>query len=163
MTWESLRIALRGLKATGQRGFEGFVAEALTEITGWRFRLLKPGPQGGLDGRADASASGLTVGFEAKHYDAKTALSLGALKTKVEEAAGSAHDLELWVLATTRAIDAGDARQLIAHGHERGIEVLVLDWGDPVAVPPALALMCAMAPTVFARWFPGSTDALRTL
>jgi len=161
--WNSLRTALRGLKATGQRGFEGFVAEALTEITGQRFRLLKPGPQGGLDGMADASSSGLTVGFEAKHYDAKTSLSLGALKTKVEEAAGSIHDLELWVLATTRAVDAGDARQLIAHGHERGIEVLVLDWGDPVAVPPALALMCAMAPTVFARWFPGSTDALRTL
>jgi hypothetical protein len=163
VTWEPLRTVLRDLRATGVRGFEGFVAEALTEITGQPFRLLKPGPQGGLDGMADEGSSGLVVGFEAKHYGTRTVLSLGALKAKVGEAAESVHDLDLWVLATTRAVDAGDMRQLVAHGHQRGIEVLVLDWGDPVAIPPALALMCAMAPTVFAKWFPGATDALRAL
>ena len=37
------------LEPTGPNGFEGFVRDLLQEVLGTRFRLMKSGPQGGID------------------------------------------------------------------------------------------------------------------
>ena len=49
MAYDSLHDALMNLPAAGPTGFEGLVRDVLTEVSGSAFRLMKSGPQGGVD------------------------------------------------------------------------------------------------------------------
>jgi hypothetical protein len=146
VSFDNLHQALMDLPHTGGAGFEGFVRDALSELTGQEFRLMKSGPQGGVDSIGDPNGSGLVVGMEGKHYGAKTHLGLDELKSKLRDAAEEFSALDLWVLAASRSIDGGDTKALTAIGEGLGIDVLVLDWNETSAVSPSLAILCAAAP-----------------
>lgn len=146
MPFTNLHSALMALPHTGPRGFEGLVRDALAEISGQGFRLMKSGPQGGVDSIGERSGSGLVIGMEGKHYGASTALPLDALKSKLRDAASSFPVMDLWLLATTRSIDGGDATALEREGDALGVATLILDWSEFSAVPPGLAILCAAAP-----------------
>lgn len=133
------------LPHTGAAGFEGLVRDALAELTGQGFRLMKSGPQGGVDMIGDPSGSGLVLGMEGKHYRAETRLPLDGLKSKLRDAADTFRSMDVWLLATTRAIDGGDADDLRKLGADLGVEVTIMDWGVGGAVPPRLATLCAAA------------------
>lgn len=137
---------MRDLNATKADGFEGLVRDMFTEVTGMGFRLMKNGPQGGVDAIGDTLANSLEVGIEGKHYAPATSLPLDQLKSKIRDAADSFPTLDLWVLAATRPISGGDVRELEAVGASAGIDVLVLDWDPAATEPPLLAVLCAMSP-----------------
>lgn len=145
MTFPNLAAAIRGLSHTGPRGFEGLVRELFAETTGQGFRLMKSGPQGGVDVIGDLTGSGLVVGVEGKHYQDTTRLPLDALKSKLRDAAERFPAMDLWVLAVSRAISGGDVAELEATADSLGVGVLVLDWDDGPSLP-SLAVLCAGAP-----------------
>lgn len=151
MPFDQLHSAIIALPDTGPAGFEGFVRDALAELTGQGFRLMKSGPQGGVDSIGDPFGSGLVIGMEGKHYGAKTPLGLDALKSKLRDAAQQFPAMDLWLLATTRPIDGGDTKALTEIGNELGVDVLVLDWSDGGAIPPPLAIIAAAASAAVAH------------
>lgn len=61
---DRLFAAMRDLNATKTEGFEGLVRDMFTEVTGMGFRLMKNGPQGGVDAIGDTPANGLEVGVD---------------------------------------------------------------------------------------------------
>src|SRR3546814_20811438 len=63
-----LQRVLLALDPTGADGFEGVARDALSEITGQVFGLLKSGPQGGVGGISGPTANRLVIGFEGKRY-----------------------------------------------------------------------------------------------
>lgn len=144
---DPLFAAMRDLNATKFDGFEGLVRDMFTEVTGMGFRLMKNGPQGGVDVIGDTPVNGLDVGIEGKHYAPSTSLPLDQLKSKIRDAADTFPTLDLWVLAATRPISGGDVKELEAVGVAAGIDVLVLDWEPAATEPPLLAVLCAMSPT----------------
>jgi len=154
LAYDSLHNALMKLPAAGPAGFEGLVRDVLTEVSGSTFRLMKSGPQGGVDAVGEPVANELAIGIEGKRYGATTRLPLDALKSKLRDAAASFPALDLWVLATTRPIDGGDERALREIGADLGLDALVLDWPEGSAVPPPLAILCAAAPTSTAHHLP---------
>lgn len=133
------------LPHTGPIGFEGLIRDSLRELTGQGFRLMKSGPQGGIDSLGEPTDNGLVIGMEGKHYKARTPLGLDELMAKLRDAASTFPSMDLWVLATTRTIDGGDAQALSRVGDELGVEVLIFDWADASAVPPVLAILCGAA------------------
>lgn len=139
--------AIRDLAPTKPDGFEGLVRDLFAEVTGQGFRLMKSGPQGGVDVLGDTSGTGLVIGMEGKHYAEKTRLPLDQLKSKIRDAVDHFPEMDLWVLATTRRVSQGDVRALEAVGTRDGIDVLVLDLDPRAAEPPNLAILCAMAPS----------------
>ena len=151
------------LPDTGATGFEGFVRDVLTEVSGEAFRLMKSGPQGGVDAIGEPRANALAIGMEGKQYGRKTRLPLDALKSKLQDAASNFPMLDIWVLAVTRSIDGGDTRALAECGNEIGVDVLVLDWPDAGALPPPLAVLCAAAPFAVAYHLPNTPAVLADL
>lgn len=150
MRFQQLQNAIMALPHTGPDGFEGFVRDALTEVTGQGFRLMKSGPQGGVDMIGDPFSSGLAIGMEGKHYSSSTALPLDQLKSKLRDAAEEFASLDLWVLATTRPVSGGDSKALAETGNELGIAVVILDWPGGATLP-SLAVLCAAAPATVAH------------
>ncbi len=142
---------LRGLHSTGADGFEGFLRDALTEVTGHTFRLAKSGPQGGIDVLQDEASNRFTVGLESKLYGTKTQLPLDQLKIKIVDAAFSYPALDLWLLAASREISAGDKKELVQIGEAQGIAVEILDWPQGPGKIPFLAILCAEAERTVAR------------
>lgn len=160
---DPLFTAMRDLNATKSDGFEGLVRDMFTEVTGMGFRLMKNGPQGGVDVIGDTPVNGLDVGIEGKHYAPSTSLPLDQLKSKIRDAADTFPTLDLWVLAATRPISGGDVKELEAVGAAAGIDVLVLDWEPAATEPPLLAVLCAMSPVTVCVRLQASkalTDAL---
>jgi NACHT domain len=148
MTFDALHKKIMALPHTGPKGFEGFVSDLLCEVSGRRFSLFKSGPQGGVDSISEGHDNSLVIGMEGKQYKDTTKLPLDQLKSKIRDAAETYSTLDLWVLATTRAISAGDNKALIQTGDQLGLDVLVLDWVDNGAKLPFLAVLCAGAPQV---------------
>ena len=62
-----LREVVRKLKATGQDGFEGLMAEVLSDITETAFVLASSGSQRGKDGQSAMNERSMS--FEAKFYE----------------------------------------------------------------------------------------------
>ena len=149
--FDHLQRAIAALTHTGAAGFEGFVRDLLAEVSGQQFRLVKSGPQGGVDAVANESATRIQIGMEGKHYRETTRLRLDELKSKLRDAADTYPDLDLWVLATSRGIDAGDKTALDGVGEALAIDVLVADWAGHGAALPPLATLCAAAPTAVAH------------
>ncbi|EJE48782.1 hypothetical protein PMI14_06783 [Acidovorax sp. CF316] len=55
---------MRDLNATKSDGFEGLVRDMFTEVTGMGFRLMKNGPQGGVDAIGDTPVNGWKWGLK---------------------------------------------------------------------------------------------------
>ena len=138
---DRLREILLALPPSGEDGFEGVFAEALSRISGVPFRLAKSGTQFGIDGAAAHAEDAIC--FECKRYNkeppaSEVVIKIDDLGRRKDEA-----DL-LWVLACTASISPQLADQLREKATKDGIEILTLDWtGDP----PLLAVVLARAGT----------------
>jgi hypothetical protein len=62
-----LHDALRTLPASGDRSFEGLIADLLSNLTGRRFFIARPGRQAGHDAVSDATG-GSQASIECKRY-----------------------------------------------------------------------------------------------
>jgi hypothetical protein len=92
---EKLRNLLLSLKPTGDDGFEGLLATALSEFSGLTIRLAKSGSQFGRDGRSPSGA--FAIAMEAKRYSDE--LRLGDLAGKAAVAGHLLNDsVDLWVI-----------------------------------------------------------------
>ena len=133
------------MEATGQSGYEGFLAAVLRELTGQPFQVVKSGAQGGSDVRSEP-CNLVKVSLEAKQYGKRTKLPLDALLHKLTETSTANPPADLWILATTRAIDSSYREQLHAHGNNLGIGVVVWDWAGGTDFLCDLAAVCGTAP-----------------
>lgn len=161
---DPLYQAIRSLEPTQSGGFEGFIRDMFAEVTGQGFRLMKSGPQGGVDVLGDTSGTGLVVGIEGKHYAEGTRLPLDSLKSKIRDAAIQFPEMDIWTLAATRSLSQGDVKALEDTGARDGIDVLVLDWDSDSTELPQLAVLCAMASTTTSARFEslaGLDDVMR--
>ena len=71
---DRLREILLALPPSGEDGFEGVFAEALSRISGVPFRLAKSGTQFGIDGAAAHAEDAIC--FECKRYNKEPPASL---------------------------------------------------------------------------------------
>ncbi|MCD6326240.1 hypothetical protein J7M28_01605, partial [bacterium] len=131
-----LKSALLSLPATGEKGFEGLIGEALQEITGVPYRLARSGSQFGIDGKAAYETDGIC--FEGKRYKCRP--NRNVVITKVAETATKRVDIDLWILGATADLGvrlSDDTREL---GATMGLPVLILDWSGAGLPPLAAAL-----------------------
>lgn len=160
--WTEVIPLLRDLPPSGTGSFEEFSADALAEVAGLSFRLMKSGAQGGADGLSDASI-GFVFAMEAKRYALGTRLALDSLRAKLNDLAHEHPAAELWILVATREVSAGDEKALRATGDGLGIDVLVLDTRPGATGVPPLLVLCAAAPQSMRRHWPGSDELMRLL
>ncbi|MCT2400423.1 restriction endonuclease [Novosphingobium sp. HK4-1] len=139
-------ILRRWNPAAGPDGFEGLVARALAELTGYTFRLARSGAQFGRD--AATPKAPFSIAMEAKRYT--DSVPLQELVGKATLAAGVlAEGIDLWVLAATVEISEPTQRQLEEILDDKGITLLTLDWTD-TGLPPLAVLLAAVRPAVVA-------------
>ncbi len=140
---------LGSLKDVGSSGFEGLIAVLLQLATGQEFRLSSSGRQ---SGRAAASESGygIRIKVEAKHYLQTTPLKVRELLAEVDEAAMSDANLDIWILAASRAVDDQIATTLDNHAETHGIEIVILDLG--VSGLPRLGVLTAQFSDAVIAW-----------
>lgn len=103
---------LHDLEPSGPNGFEGWAADALSELTGRAFRLVKPGPQGGADLLSAAAAGEALLTVEAKRFQEVTQLPLDALLAKLADLVETRPEADLWMLTATRQVSADDVAKL---------------------------------------------------
>ncbi|MCI4590840.1 hypothetical protein MOK15_12155 [Sphingobium sp. BYY-5] len=153
-----LVAALRAIPASGHGSFENLVRDLLSRETGQRFTLAKSGPQGGVDARSADDGFATVLGVETKRYGLKTRLPADETRSKLDDAATTHPDLELWVLCASREIKEPDASDLRAKGLSLGVEVLILDWPDSAELLPAIALLCAQHEDLLAAYVTVTAD-----
>ena len=145
ITRSALHEVLRIWKpAAGPKGFEGLVAQALAELTGYTFRLARSGAQFGRD--AATTKAPFSIAMEAKRYT--DSVPLQELVGKASLAAAVLADgIDLWALAATVEISEPTQRQLEEILDEQGIALLTLDWTD-TGLPPLVVLLAAVRAAV---------------
>ena len=141
LLWEGLYE----LDATGPSGFEGFLAAVLWELTGQPFQVVKSGAQGGSDVRSEP-CNLVKISLEAKKYARDTRLQLDALLHKLTETSTANPPADMWILATTRAVDSSHREKLHAHGNNLGLGVVVWDSPEEANFLCDLAAVCGAAP-----------------
>lgn len=138
---DDLKAALLFLPATGEKGFEGLIGEALREITGAPYRLAQSGSQFGRDGEAAYESDAIC--FEGKRYKGK--IPPNAVLSKIAQLSRRDARTEIWVLGATSRIPSQLADDVRGLGDTIGIHALILDW-SPADLPP-LAVALAMGGT----------------
>jgi len=133
---EDLKSALLSLPATGERGFEGLIGEALREISGVPFRLADSGLQFGVDGKPTYEADAIC--YEAKRYD--DTVPPDKVLSKLARMSIRDPECDIWVLAATSQIGTQLADDARAVGAKDGLFVLILDWSETSLPPLAVAL-----------------------
>lgn len=118
-----LSDALRGLKDTGDNGFEGLVRGLLEKWTGQKFSLARSGSQQGLDMGSRAN----TIVADGKNYSDSSKLDSRSLVGQLVEAAQSFESLELWILATSKEVANQEVERLLRTADDYGVEVLIVD------------------------------------
>ena len=142
-TSNSLAAALQALAPTGMDGFEGLVARMLSALTGVSFRLARSGPQRGRDLDSDPASPWFAV-VECKRYRGDTKLDQRQLIAEIHIATSEDPQIDIWILATSRDVDANVARWLQEMSRERGIDYLILQCGS-ASDPGDLDVLCANA------------------
>jgi len=154
---------LRALEPSGPDGYEGWVADALSELTGRAFRLVKPGPQGGADLLSTAATGEGRLAVEAKRFQEATQLPLDVLLAKLTDLAQTRPEADLWMLAATRQVSADDVAKLEVAGSRHGLDVLVVDTRPGADGLSPLDVLSAAAPMAVASHFPGLRSLNRLL
>jgi len=131
-----LKSALLSLPATGEKGFEGLIGEALQEITGVPYRLARSGSQFGIDGKAAYESDAIC--FEGKLYKGEP--DRNDVIAKIAEAEHEHLDTDMWVLGTTAHLGTQLTDLARGLGTDKGIYVLMLDWSGAGLTPLAAAL-----------------------
>ncbi|MEO7179131.1 MAG: hypothetical protein ABIW83_09825, partial [Allosphingosinicella sp.] len=130
----------------GPKGFEGLIALALAELTGYTFRLARSGAQFGRD--AATAKAPFSIAMEAKRYTDSVPLQELVGKATLA-AAVLAEGIDLWALAATVEISEPTQRQLEEILDDQGITLLTLDWTD-TGLPPLAVLLAAVRSEVVA-------------
>ncbi|MGH9809996.1 MAG: hypothetical protein ACRD9W_22560, partial [Terriglobia bacterium] len=134
---DQLKDALLSLNPTGEKGFEGLVGAALSQITGVPFRLASSGRQFGVDGKPAYEDD--SICFEAKRYD--HSINRESVLAKIADLArNNDHPDLIWVLAATTPISSQLADEVRSDGAKDGIVVRILDWSESDLPPLAAAL-----------------------
>ena len=149
---DALVTALRVMDETGPEGFEGFVRDVIRHALGRHIRLLKSGHQYGGDALADSRAALPEMVIECKRYTGR--LPFEELRKKLEEALRERKEMDLWVVAATVDINAGDLERLRAIASEEFVSVECLDWDGAAGSIPSLAALCATVPDIVQGRFP---------
>lgn len=120
-----LARALHSLPASGEAGFEGLIAKLLTKLTEIPFLVRRSGSQQGRD--LDSSVNAEECIFvECKRYQDSSSLDERGLRTQIEISTNASPHLDMWVLATTRTVDASAAEWLAKKTREMGADFYVL-------------------------------------
>jgi hypothetical protein len=144
-----VQLVREHLGATGVDGFEGLIAELLEGLTGRRFRIARSGSQQGRD--LTSEQPGVTaIAVECKRYGEDTDLSENDLVAKLTKAVLDMPELDLWVLATTRPVDAQTDQVLRRASTEFGTEYRAVDTGS--AEPSELAALLAQGAQTVLRF-----------
>lgn len=136
---------LRQLPSAGDAGFEGLIADLLSNCTGQRFHIAKSGTQDGRDISTRHPLSNV-IAVECKRYGENTALDQRELLGELSEACLSIPDLDLWVLVTSRAVSSQLHETLYQATLLHGIELRIIEDGD--GTPSSLEVLCAHAPEI---------------
>jgi hypothetical protein len=159
-----LATALQDLDPTGTNGFEGLVGMMLSDLTGVSFRPARSGSQRGRDIDSDPASPWFAV-VECKRYRGDTSLSERELVSEIHIATSQDPQIDIWILATSRNVDANVARWLQEMSRERGIDYLILQCGR-AGDPGDLDVLCANASELVlqhcAPMLPNSTSELET-
>ena len=138
---DRLSQILLALRPSGDDGFEGVFAEALSRVSGVPFRLAKSGTQFGIDGAAAYAEDAIC--FECKRYDKEPPAS--EVVIKIDDLCRHKDEADLlWALACTAPIRTQLADRLREKAAKDGVEILILDW---VGDLPLLAVVLAKAGT----------------
>ena len=141
---DRLKEILLALRPSGEDGFEGVVAEALSRISGVPFRLAKSGAQFGIDGAAAYAEDAIC--FECKRYDKEPPAS--EVVIKIDDLCRHKDEADLlWALACTASISTQLADRLRDKAAKDGVEVLILDWAGDLP-PLAIVLTKAGSPVI---------------
>lgn len=146
------------LPPSGPAGFEGLAGACLAHFSGRVFRLARSGFQFGHDGRADPGSEP-DVLFECKRYD-KTTLDLRELAGEISQAAETFGPHLLWMLVTTRPVDANAAAQIRQAGDQANVSTLIID-----ALPehmPRLAVLLAANRVAVEAWLSNHHEEAET-
>ena len=120
------------------------MARLLARLIGQPVRRARAGSQEGKDALSDDSA----LAIECKRYAEGTSLTARHLISELEEAKTRHPDLQLWILATTKALGATEKEKLDQAAHSKGLAVLYLDTaatGPYLGSTHAIAALCATA------------------
>ena len=138
---DRLSKILLALPPSGEDGFEGVFAEALSCVSGVPFRLAKGGAQFGIDGATVHAEDAIC--FECKRYKEEPPYT--DVIGKIDQLSSHKDEADLlWVLACTASVSTQLAAQLREKATKDGIEVLILDWTGDL---PLLAVVLAKAGT----------------
>lgn len=124
-----LAKALQSLPASGEAGFEGLIAKLLTNLSGVPFVVRRAGSQQGRDADSNVNAAEC-IFVECKRYEESSSLDERALRTQIEISVNATPSLDMWVLATTRSVDATAAGWLAEKTREMGADFYVLSCGS---------------------------------
>ena len=143
MSERLIDLIYKSLQPSGPKGFEGLIAELLSQLTGQRFRLSKSGQQGGRDVTSDFTNS-TVVAVECKRYGKDTELEETHLLGKLAQAVLDLPDLDLWVIAASRPVSDQLARNLQSAAMTHGVEFRTIESSDDK--PSAIAALLARHP-----------------
>lgn len=141
---------LQQLRAAGA---EGLVIDLLSDVTGLQFYLSQSGQQKGRDAKTSSQAS-TVVAVEAKRYASSTKLNERELVAELHQAVTSEPSLDLWILATSRAVPEQLWSSLEKEAEGRAVDLLVMD-SLPYGMG-ALDILAASSPETVRRFFPES-------
>ena len=140
-----LKDALLGLPAT-RAGFEGLTAALVAVASGGAVRLMSSGDQQGLDAVGTSLGEGPRRAMQSKRYKKSTSLDLNALLGEMTRADEHFHNIDCWILATTRPVLGKEAEALENHAGALGWKLVTLDWSEQGRGVPPLAALCAAYP-----------------
>lgn len=139
----------KAVRDTGRCGLEGLAALLLQQATSQEFRLSSAGRQSGRDAATEAG-HGNNIKIEIKHYRQTTSLNQRELIAEINEAAESDPDLDIWVLAASRAVSEQIASSLEKQAERLGVDIVILDYG--VDGLPRVAVLMAAYSDVTIAW-----------
>ena len=150
-TGVSVSDYFKQLRPAGAEGFEGLVADLLSDLTGLHFYLSQSGQQSGRDAKTSSRAS-TVVAVEAKRYAESTKLDERELVAELHQAVTSEPILDLWILATSRSMPEQLLKSLEKEAEGRAVALLIMD--SLANGNGQLDLLAAYSPGTVERFFP---------
>lgn len=96
-TLTELRKSLCKMKAAGSKGFEGLLRDLFERLLEQSIYLMKSGSQGGGDAYSGTFPDSLSIVWEDKRYQRKTVLPVDQLVSKLDQAARTYPEMDIWV------------------------------------------------------------------
>ncbi len=139
-------LLTKNLRPTGKDGFEGLIANVLSDITGLPFRLAASGPQSGSDGAATIGDQ--HIRFECKLYTKP--VPPAEVMNKMGHILLREGSTDLWVFCATSQVSEQAVDKVRKLSERYDVSTLILDWSQTPLPPLATAL--AMAKDVVAEF-----------